>query len=150
LASLGVGPGVVVGVMLDRSFELVISILSVLKAGGCYLPCDPAYPDDRLSVYLEDGNAFLVLASLKHAQRARSMVGDGIPVLDICVEAAVTPAAVGSVPLRQLGPDDPAYIIFTSGSTGRPKGVVVAHRGLRDLLPWLVDMYALSKCLLRT
>jgi len=150
LASLGVGPGVVVGIMMDRSFDLVVSILSVLKAGGCYLPCDPAYPDDRLSVYLEDGNAFLVLASFKHAQRARSMVVDGIPVLDICVDAAITFAAVDSVPLRRSGPDDPAYIIFTSGSTGRPKGVVVAHRGLRDLLPWLVDMYKLSKCLLRT
>ena len=145
LASLGVGPGVVVGIMLDRSFDLVISILSVLKAGGCYLPCDPSYPDDRLSVYLEDGNAFLVLASLKHAERAKSMVGDGVPVLDITVDADVTPA-VSSATLRQPNPNDPAYIIFTSGSTGRPKGVVVPHRGLRDLMPWLVDMYKLSKC----
>jgi non-ribosomal peptide synthetase component F len=144
LASLGVGPGVVVGIMLDRSFELVISILSVLKAGGCYLPCDPAYPDDRLSVYLEDGNAFLVLASLKHAERAKSMVGDGVPVLDITAAADV-PA---DVTLRAPGANDPAYIIFTSGSTGRPKGVMVAHRGLRDLMPWLVDMYQLSKYLL--
>ena len=52
LAGLDVGPGVVVGVMLERSFALVVSILAVLSAGGCYLPCDPSYPDDRLAVYL--------------------------------------------------------------------------------------------------
>jgi non-ribosomal peptide synthetase component F len=141
LASLGVGPGVVVGVMLDRSFELVISILAVLKAGGCYLPCDPSYPDDRLSVYLEDGNAFLVLASVKHAERAKAMVGDGVPVLDITAETAVTPVRAT---LRQPGPDDPAYIIFTSGSTGRPKGVMIPHRGVRDLIPWLVDRHKIG------
>jgi non-ribosomal peptide synthetase component F len=148
LASLGVGPGVVVGVMLDRSFELVISILSVLKAGGCYLPCDPSYPDDRLQIYLEDGNAFLVLASLKHAERAKSMVGDGVPVVDITADSALDGAgtsAAGNTTLRQAGPEDPAYIIFTSGSTGRPKGVVIPHRGVRDLMPWLADMYKLSK-----
>jgi non-ribosomal peptide synthetase component F len=148
LASLGVGPGAVVGIMLDRSFELVISILSVLKAGGCYLPCDPAYPDDRLSMYLEDGNAFLILTSDKHAERAKSMVDDGVLVLDITTDAGGNDvSAVNGATLLQPGPNDPAYIIFTSGSTGRPKGVIVAHRGLCDLMPWLIDMYKLSKYL---
>ena len=83
LAALGVGPGVVVGVMLDRSFDLVVSILSVLSAGGCYLPCDPSYPDDRLAVYLEDGAAVVVLASAEHTERAKAMVGAGVPVIDL-------------------------------------------------------------------
>ena len=140
LASLGVGPGVVVGLLLERDFDLVINILAVLKAGGCYLPCDPSYPDDRLEVYLEDAKAALLLANPQHLLRAESMVGKDVPVVDVSSAAA----AAGTASLRSPGPEDPAYIIFTSGSTGRPKGVVIAHRGLRDLVPWLVDRHSIG------
>lgn len=139
LAVLGVGPGTVVGVMLDRSFELIVSILAVLSAGGCYLPCDPSYPDDRLAVYLEDGNAPIVLVQARHDERATSMVGSNVRVVDVAGLAGD-----GSTALKNPGPEDPAYIIFTSGSTGRPKGVVIPHRGLRDLLPWLVDRHRIG------
>ena len=138
LASLGVGPGVVVGLLLERDFDLVVSILAVMKAGGCYLPCDPSYPDDRLEVYLEDAKAALVLTNPQHLVRANSMVGEGVPVVDVSIAAD---ASAGTATLRSPGPEDPAYIIFTSGSTGRPKGVTVAQRGLRDLIPWLVDRH---------
>jgi non-ribosomal peptide synthetase component F len=144
LSALGVGPGVVVGLMLERSFELVVSILAVFKAGGCYLPCDPSYPDDRLSIYLEDGKALVVLTQAAHMDRGRTMVGSGVVVLDVNTLAQ----AAATAPLKSAGPEDPAYIIFTSGSTGRPKGVMVPHRGLTDLMPWLVDMYHLGKLLL--
>jgi non-ribosomal peptide synthetase component F len=147
LASLGVGPGVVVGLLLERDFDLVISILAVLKAGGCYLPCDPSYPDDRLEVYLEDAKAALLLANPQHVVRAKGLVGEDVPVVDVSTAAAAGPD-VGSSALRSPGPDDPAYIIFTSGSTGRPKGVVIAHRGLRDLVPWLVDRHNVGTYLL--
>jgi non-ribosomal peptide synthetase component F len=136
LASLGVGPGVVVGLLLERDFDLVINIFAVLKAGGCYLPCDPSYPDDRLEVYLEDAKAALVLANPHHLARAKAMVGEDVHVVDVSSTGDFSTATV-----RSPGPDDPAYIIFTSGSTGRPKGVVIAHRGLRDLIPWLVDRH---------
>jgi len=144
LAALGVGPGVVVGLMLYRSFELVVSIMAVLQAGGCYLPCDPSYPDERLAVYLEDAAAHVVLVQAEHAQRAQDMVGTHIPIVDVAVFSASTEARHGPE-LQCACPEDPAYIIFTSGSTGRPKGVMVPHRGLRDLMPWLQDMYKLSK-----
>jgi non-ribosomal peptide synthetase component F len=140
LASLGVGPGVVVGLLLERDFDLVISIFAVLKAGGCYLPCDPSYPDDRLEVYLEDAKAALLLTNLQHLVRAKNMVGDDVPVVDVSTAGDVGSSSA----LRSPGPDDPAYIIFTSGSTGRPKGVVIAHRGLRDLIPWLVDRHKIG------
>jgi acyl-CoA synthetase (AMP-forming)/AMP-acid ligase II len=151
LASLGVGPGVVVGLLLERDFDLVISILAVLTAGGCYLPCDPSYPDDRLEVYLEDAKAALVLANPQHLVRAEGMVGKDVPVVDVS-SAPAAAAAVdsdsdsdsGTAALRSPSPEDPAYIIFTSGSTGRPKGVVIAHRGLRDLVPWLVDRHSIG------
>jgi hypothetical protein len=139
LSSLGIGPGVVVGLMLERSFELVVSILAVFKAGGCYLPCDPSYPDDRLSVYLEDGAAVLVLVKPEHAARAHDLVPASVSVVDIKTVSAA------SSPLKPPGPEDPAYVIFTSGSTGRPKGVMVPHRGLRELTSWLVELYTLGK-----
>ena len=148
LASLGIAPGVVVGLVIDRSLELIVSILGVLKAGGCYLPCDPSYPDDRLAIYLEDSKAKVVLAQTHHMGRAHGMVdsSEGVRVIDV----GVLDEVVSDVPalITRAGPEDPCYIIFTSGSTGRPKGVVVAHRGLRDLLPWLVTRHELGKCLL--
>jgi len=141
LAGLGVGPGVVVGLMLDRSFELVVSMMAVLKAGGCYLPCDPAYPDDRLAVYLEDAAAHVVLVQSQHADRARGMIGANVPIVDVADQVN----SGSSAALVPSGPEDPAYIIFTSGSTGRPKGVMVPHKGVKDLMPWLVKMYEYSK-----
>ena len=73
------------------------------------------------------------------------MVGPGVPVVDVASFASDLGLANGdAAPLRRAGPKDPAYIIFTSGSTGRPKGVIVPHRGLRDLLPWLADKFALG------
>jgi non-ribosomal peptide synthetase component F len=142
LSAMGVKPGVVVGIMMDRSFDLVVSIMAVFKAGGCYLPCDPSYPDDRLEVYLEDAKAALVLAGPHHLPRAKAMVGEDVPVVDVSSIGDAGTAAV-----RSPGPEDPAYIIFTSGSTGRPKGVVIPHRGVRDLMPYLVDQFKLGTLL---
>ena len=144
LAALGVAPGVVVGLMLDRSFELVVTILGVFKAGGCYLPCDPSYPDDRLAIYLEDGGAKVVLVQAQHATRAQSMVAADVRVVDISTLASEAKQLSSTAIVKRPGCEDPAYMIFTSGSTGRPKGVVLPHRGLRDLLPWLVDQFQLG------
>jgi rhizoxin synthesis polyketide synthase/nonribosomal peptide synthetase RhiB len=149
----GVVPGAVVAVMLERSFELVISILAVLKAGGCYLPCDPAYPDDRLAMYLEDAEAMVVLVDAKHAQRAQELVGGlrgrcaGAKIINP-VDVMTTDSSIDSSSLDTnsasavvVGPEDPAYIIFTSGSTGRPKGVVIPHRSLRDHVLGTAEYY---------
>ena len=145
LSAAGVKPGVVVGVMLDRSFELLVSILAVFKAGGCYLPCDPSYPDDRLAIYFEDANAKIVLVQEKYYKRAVSMVGADVPVVDVVAAAAEAATKKIKRPfVEKAGPEDPAYIIFTSGSTGRPKGVVIPHRGLSDLMPYLVDQFKLG------
>jgi len=114
-----------------------------LHGAACYLPCDPGYPDDRLAIYLEDAHASVLLTEPEHRQRAGGLVGAGCPVLDIG-EASARSSAASALAAGLAQPEDPAYIIFTSGSTGRPKGCMLPHRGLQDLLPWLVDLHRLG------
>lgn len=113
---------------------------------GCYLPLDPAYPDDRLAIYLEDSSTKVLLTSKDLLPRASTLIAGGCKVIDV---AQVISGGLGgdaskiSLP-RRTAPDAPAYIIFTSGSTGRPKGVMISHRGLSDLLPWLAENFQLT------
>ncbi|WP_203854785.1 non-ribosomal peptide synthetase, partial [Dactylosporangium siamense] len=128
LRGLGVGPETVVGLCATGA-ELVVAVLAVWKAGGAYLPLDPAYPAHRLSFMLADSRAALVVGSRAALDelpggRLRTLALD-----DPLVEAALAaePAAAPDVAVH---PDQAAYVIYTSGSTGRPKGVWVTHRGL--------------------
>ena len=111
LRGLGVGPEVRVGIALERSLEMVIAVLGVLKAGGAYLPLDPSYPAERLAFMVEDSGAAVILESPLGDEEA----------------AEAPPCAVGAA--------NTAYVIYTSGSTGRPKGVQVPHRALANFLP---------------
>ncbi|MFI0790723.1 amino acid adenylation domain-containing protein [Streptomyces lydicus] len=113
LVERGVGPEQVVGVLLPRSVDLVVAVLAVLKAGGAYLPLDPAYPAERLEFILADAGPLLVLdGELLGQDRSTYSAED---------------------PRLRLEPAHPAYVIYTSGSTGRPKGVVVSHSGVASL-----------------
>jgi amino acid adenylation domain-containing protein len=146
LSALGVEPGVVVGLMLDRSFELVVSMLAVFKAGGCYLPCDPTYPDDLLKTSLEDGKAMVLLTQKAHFERASTLVGNDVRVLDVkkLSQDNGGQKTYATAPLKPPSPEDPAYLIFTSGSTGRPKGVLIPHRALRDHLEGSAEYYNMT------
>ncbi|WP_369147661.1 amino acid adenylation domain-containing protein [Streptomyces sp. R44] len=132
LVGRGVGPESVVAVLMERGVELVVALLAVVKAGGAYLPVDPAYPDDRIGFTLGDAGARLVLTS---AELAGRLGGFGVEVAALdepsVVEelASLDDAAVEGV----VSPGHPAYVIYTSGSTGRPKGVVVTHANVTGL-----------------
>ncbi|HVT17886.1 MAG TPA: non-ribosomal peptide synthase/polyketide synthase [Thermoanaerobaculia bacterium] len=141
LRDLGVGPGAAVAVCLERSAELVVTLLAVLKAGGAYVPVDPAYPEQRRAMILEDTGAKLLLT----VGLLASTLGTARPTT---VRALCLDGDEGEAPVRRE--DDPAppaaagdlaYIIYTSGSTGRPKGVLVAHRGLANLVLSQRDLY---------
>jgi natural product biosynthesis luciferase-like monooxygenase protein len=125
LAALGAGPGVLVGVHLERTPELVVAVLGVLRAGAAYVPLDPAFPADRLDFMLADAQLRLVITQT--ALRARLRLPPGAVALEL--DAPDAAAAATAAP-RRATPQDLAYVIYTSGSTGRPKGVMVEHRNV--------------------
>jgi len=131
LRSMGVGREEKVGVLLERGVQMVVAVLGVLKAGGGYVPLDPAYPEERIAFMVEDSEAGVLLTE----ERLLSglAVGDAQVV---CVDRDAQAIAAQSGEDLEPGPQpaDLAYMIYTSGSTGRPKGVQIEHRALSNFL----------------
>ena len=139
LQRLGVGPGKAVGVCVERSLEMVVELLGILKAGGACVPLDPEYPKERLAFMLEDTAASVLLTQ---ADLAETLPGTARVIrLDADWPAVATEsdATTGNA----ASAEDPAYIIYTSGSTGRPKGVVVGHGPLAEHCLECRDYYGL-------
>ncbi|NUR05140.1 MAG: amino acid adenylation domain-containing protein [Streptomyces sp.] len=138
LIERGVGPESVVAVAVSRSVEWLAAILAVLKAGGAYLPVDPAYPAERLSFMLADSGAVLVLGDAVSAGRLPEVSAPLVRLDDPQVAAALADADPGPVTdADRRGPvtvANMAYVIYTSGSTGTPKGVAVSHSGMASLI----------------
>ena len=123
LRDAGVRPNSAVGLYFERSIEMVVGIVAVLKAGGACLPLDPSYPADRLAFMLSETQAPVVLT---HSRLRTQVPAQGARV--ICVDESQGGKASSFT--SDVGPENIAYFIYTSGSTGRPKGVRVTHRGL--------------------
>ncbi|WP_343073630.1 amino acid adenylation domain-containing protein [Pyxidicoccus fallax] len=128
LRSLGVGPEVLVGLCVERSPELVVSILAVLKAGGAWLPLDSSYPTERLSFMLRDARPPVLLTQDKLADEL-PVQNELLVLLDSEWDSLISRQPTHAPDVRVL-PDNLAYVIYTSGSTGRPKGTLLRHRGL--------------------
>ncbi len=131
LRSRCVGPEVRVGLCVERSVELAVGVLGILKAGGVYVPLEPAFPPARLAFLLADSGARLVLTQTDLRTRLVESQAEVI-ALDEAIESL--PVARGRPPGRQVKPGNLAYVIYTSGSTGTPKGVAVEHRQLANYL----------------
>ncbi|HXO21285.1 MAG TPA: amino acid adenylation domain-containing protein, partial [Thermoanaerobaculia bacterium] len=144
LRAAGVGPEVAVGVCAERSLELVVGILAVLKAGGAYLPLDPDYPAERLAYMIDDSRVPVVLAQERLAGRlGEHLERQGTKILPLDGCAAGRQTAVSLAP-SGAGPDSLAYVIYTSGSTGRPKGTMNTHRGIVNRLLWMQERFGLA------
>jgi len=130
LRALGVGPEVRVGICVNRSVEMLVGLLGVLKAGGCYVPLDPAYPKERIAFMLEDSQASVLLTQ----RTLRDLFKFEIPNLQVFCVDALPDSANPKSESRNPKSTEPAYLIYTSGSTGKPKGVVVPHRAVVNLL----------------
>ena len=132
LRGLGIGRGFFVGVFVNRSFELVVGLLGVLKSGAAYVPMDTSHPRDRLAFMLDETRAPVVLTTSHLAGRLPQDVAATAVCLD--TEWETISRASDEPSIEPAGPDDLAYVIYTSGSTGTPKGVMIAHRGLVNYL----------------
>jgi amino acid adenylation domain-containing protein len=128
----GVGPDTPVAVCLDRGIDAVVALLGILKAGGCYVPLDPKYPDGRIEYVLDDSGSRVLVSGPSHAHRFAACAGLTTLILDSgwwSDDSRPTTA-----PPVSLSPENLAYLMYTSGSTGRPKGVLVPHRGVVRLV----------------
>lgn len=132
LRSLGVVRDVIVGLSAERSVDLVVGMLAIVKAGGAYLPLDVSYPASRLSFMLDDAGVTVVVAQPGHEGRI-PLAGRHVVLLDA---GGVSTTESGGEPSAdpRPSPDDLAYVIYTSGSTGTPKGVAVPHRAVVRLV----------------
>ncbi len=153
LRAAGCGPDVPVGVFAERSAEMVVALLAVLRAGGAYLPLDPEYPAERLAWMIADARPRVVITQDHLA--ARLPIGVAPGVTDNARVVALSPgwrgeedddglAAAVSAGGERVVPENMAYVIYTSGSTGRPKGVMVSHRAIVNRLLWMQAQYGLS------
>ncbi|ERK83033.1 ATP-dependent isoleucine adenylase, partial [Bacillus amyloliquefaciens UASWS BA1] len=139
LRQKGVRKESMVGVLAERSPEMVVSVLAVLKAGGAYVPLDPDYPEDRLRYMLEDSGACLLLA-----QPGLSVPGFSGETLEVSLSALTGETETGAVS-DEADADSLAYIIYTSGSTGTPKGVAVEHRQAAAFLSGMQGQFPLTE-----
>ncbi|MFL5383903.1 MAG: non-ribosomal peptide synthetase [Longimicrobiaceae bacterium] len=131
LRGLGVAPGALVALCLERSAEMLVALLAVLKAGGAYLPLDPDYPAERLAYMLADSGAGVLVTQARLAER---LPAAGLATVRVDADWPAV-AALSAAPLEAgAAADDLAYVIYTSGSTGRPKGVQVRHGGVANFL----------------
>ena len=138
LISLGARPEVIVGVHAERSIDLVVALIAVLKTGAAYVPLDPDYPLQRLCAMVEDSALEILLSR----GRAPCEIAGTLPVLGLQADACLTyPDTNPALPIdgRNL-----AYVLFTSGSTGRPKGVAIPHLALVNRVVWGLEQFNLG------
>jgi amino acid adenylation domain-containing protein/non-ribosomal peptide synthase protein (TIGR01720 family) len=139
----GVGPEHRVGLLLERSIEMVVAMLGTLKAGAAYVPLDTAQPRQRLTALVEDLQPRVLLTERRRIQDTPTP--PGCEALSIDAGAAWLDAEPTDTPDSGVTPDHPAYVLFTSGSTGRPKGVVVEHRQLHNYIVSVLERLELPE-----
>lgn len=142
LRQLDVGPDRIVGVLIDPGLALPTAIVAILRAGGAYLPLDPAYPQDRIGYLLHDCGCDLVLTTRALARRLPD------DVMPVCPDEPLLAAMLARLPVQPdtatCRPGNLAYVIYTSGSTGTPKGTLVPHEGVVNLARHGRDAYGVG------
>ncbi|MDZ8093916.1 MAG: non-ribosomal peptide synthase/polyketide synthase [Nostoc sp. DedQUE05] len=133
LQSLGVRPDTLVAICVERSLEMVVGLLGILKAGAAYVPLDPAYPQDRLSFMLENAQASVLLTQQQLVEKFQK---NQAQVVCLDTDWHFISQLNRDNLITEVQATNLAYVIYTSGSTGTPKGVLIAHQGLLNLVLW--------------
>ncbi len=141
LQARGVNTGSIVAVCSERSIEMIVALLGILKADAAFLPIDPAHPPERVAFMLEDGNVQVLLTQQR---LVASLPKTTAEVICLDSEWDKFSGANPASPVSNVGQDDLAYLIYTSGSTGKPKGVEVPHKGVQNLVGWYQQQFSLT------
>src|SRR5215213_968322 len=141
LRQMGVGAEVLVGLMMERSVEMVVSLLGVMKAGGAYVPLDTHYPEERISFMLAD-SAVPIMLTQEHL--LESMPGNCGQVVCVDSEWEIISQQSSDNPPPANAADNLAYVIYTSGSTGKPKGVGVKHTGMCNVVAAMHQVFGIG------
>jgi len=147
LRAAGARADVLVGICLERSAEVLVALLGVLKAGAAYLPLEPDYPAERLRFILENAGAPILVtlnALTDRLPHMRPGANGNIRIVCLDTEGDEIARQSNENPGTVVAPENLAYVIYTSGSTGKPKGTLVAHRGLTNYLDWATQTYPLT------
>ncbi|WP_420630863.1 amino acid adenylation domain-containing protein [Candidatus Leptofilum sp.] len=139
LQKQGVGAETAVAVYLDRSVEMVVALLAVLKAGAAYVPVDPGYPPERIEYMLADAETAVCLTNSQLAHKLPAAAQNKVILLD--QSEYILSLLPDDDVMVTVQPENLAYVIYTSGSTGKPKGAMITHRGLANYLDWAVAAY---------
>ena len=147
LKELGVGPGCLVGICVERSVEMMVAVLATLKAGGAYVPLDPTYPQNRLAFMLSDSGVQVLLTQDRMLQELPNYSGtpdQGVTIVRLDKDVDMISSCSRENLSTAAAATDLAYVIYTSGSTGDPKGVMIEHRSLVNFTLAAADEYAIS------
>lgn len=136
LRSLGAKPGMYVGLYLERTADMIASMLGILKAGAAYVPLDPSYPQDRIAFYIQDSQAPIILTQSKGVSTLPPHQAQVVAVDELQV-AGDLPNPSSGVQAQSI-----AYVIYTSGSTGKPKGVAIEHRNAANFIHWATETFS--------
>ena len=130
LTAHGLQPGTVVGLCIDRGPKMVMAMLGIMKAGGCYLPIDPDFPKDRIAYLLKDSDAAMMIVSDRDSSN---------DIAQISIDALLSSDLPAHNPDCRVGGADKVYMLYTSGSTGQPKGVMIPHKAVTNFMRSMQD-----------
>ena len=134
----------IIAVMMERSFDMLIAIYSILKAGCAYMPIDPHFPKDRIEFMLEDSETPFIITHKKWNDRISEKSNEGVTLEVINLEAFNYSAYSTQNPNLMVSSEDIAYVIYTSGSTGKPKGAQIQHHSVSNRVKWMHEKYPLN------